>query len=227
MIRTAKSFQYGLLFLLPLLAAAFWPRYLSRMSMAKASIHLHAATMAVWFGLLVAQVRFAAIGRFDMHRKFGRFSRIFGPVTLLTAAWACLEMARGSAPFHDRLFHLVLPVGGLIIASGAMTAALSLTHKPAEHARWMILSAIGLSGAGLERVLLFYVPGFESPVAAAHGNLVLIETLCALLLLRSWRAREPWLPYAAGLFGYIVNHMWLMQHADMATYRAVVAQLTL
>ncbi len=211
--RTSKaSFsRYLLIWLLPtaLLVAAFWPRYLSAPAGARFAVHLHAGLAAAWMVLLMLQATLAGRGRLSLHRAIGRVAIVLAPLVLWTAAVVTQDALAGvPGPLQaEDLRTFALSAGGLALFAVAVGLGWRHRRTSALHARFMALSAIGLIGAGVQRVLLFYVPGFGSVRWAGHGDLLALEALCVVVLAvdggRPWRRS----PFLVGFVVLAANHL--------------------
>lgn len=209
--------------LIPLLALGFWPHYLSKLTGSRLTIHIHGVGMMGWVMLLVAQARFAAIDRLRLHRTVGRAGFVVGPAVIVSAGLVCREMLRHNGPgvSQQELLSLVLPLGGLALFTAAWGAALWFRHQPALHKRYMVLTAVALMGAGVDRVLLFYVAGFDDALSAAHGNFVIAELVCIVLIGNDWRLGRVRTPFVVGLLGFGLNHALLSFYDQWRWWRTV------
>lgn len=223
--RPDRRLPWLLLLLAPLLLAGFWPTYLQHVTAARLSLHLHGLTMTLWVALLIAQARFASIGRLRLHRLLGKAGWLFGPLMLGSAAWVCWEMASAPTPLGGRLRDLVLPVGAWLIATTSWTIAMTQTHRTWLHKRMMLVTALALMGAGIDRVFLFYVPGLNDPLAAGHANFVVAELVCLALVALDRRRNQRIGPFLGAFAAFALNHVWLANHSNWAWYRDVVAAI--
>lgn len=222
-MRLPSNLTLGFLTLLPLLLLGFWPNYFARFGTVRLGLHVHAAAMFLWVALLVVQASLVGRGRLGLHRSLGKLS--IGLAILLV--WSALVVvqeslqAAGGQVTGAHLQLLALPLGGLGIFAIGYILALVYRRDRALHGRYMVVTALGLAGAGVNRLFLFHVPGFGDPAWAGHGSLLALELLTAVLIANDagqGRVRTPFV-VALGLFG--LNHLFYSVAADSAAWRTV------
>ncbi len=195
------------------LGAAFGPNYLTRLPAAPWTLHLHALTALAWLVLLAAQLRAVRSGALGRHRRVGRVGLSLGPAVALAALPPLLQTARavadGEASLGQRgeaAYALVLAGGALCVFVVALAAGAMQRRQPALHGAWMALTGLALSGAVVQRLLLFYAPGFERVEWAGHGELWLMEACCAALWIDARARRLRTAPARVGLMLYLATH---------------------
>ncbi|MEY3013740.1 MAG: hypothetical protein RIT45_2475 [Pseudomonadota bacterium] len=200
-----------LLLALVALALAFWPRYLSDLTSSDRLLHLHAGTATAWIALLGLQATLAARGHVATHRRIGRWAPWLAvAVTALAIATSRRSVGHGlraGVPVDaETVQTFVLSIGGLTVFVVGAAFGWWRRHDPRAHRSWMLLSGLGLLGAAIQRLLLFYVPGFGSVRWSGHGDLLCCELLCLL----GWRGRgsvQARRPFAVGLALFAVTHV--------------------
>ena len=81
-----RNIGYGFAILSLSAIVAFWPSYLARpFDTIDATTHVHAAAMASWCALLVAQPFLIRGGRTALHRALGKLSYVLAPLVVVAA----------------------------------------------------------------------------------------------------------------------------------------------
>ncbi|HEX6998578.1 MAG TPA: hypothetical protein VF322_10565 [Gammaproteobacteria bacterium] len=140
-------------------------------------IHVHAALMASWLLLLLAQTSLMAAGRARLHRALGAASFVLAPamfvaMTALIAVNYLGLAAAASAPDAQvpmiaasramAFFLFVMGRAALLFGVFYLWAVLSRRSAPATHKRLMVLATFVVIDAALGRMT--WLPG------SAHGN---------------------------------------------------------
>jgi hypothetical protein len=119
-------------------------------------VHIHAAMMAMWLGILVTQATLAATGRRNAHKTFGLLTLIVGPC--LVAAMIAVTMWR-----FDQRVELGQAVAGANTLMAQMRSifcfsvffgwAIAVRKRDSEtHKRMMILATVVLLPAAIFRI---------------------------------------------------------------------------
>ncbi len=213
----------GLGALLPVLLLGFWPNYFAKFGSQRAGLHIHAAIMFLWVGLMIAQAWLVGSRRLTLHRMLGKLSIVLA----LLLVWTALAVVQDSLrPAGGRVTGphrqlLVLPLGGLVLFVTGYVFALVFRRDRALHRRYVVLTGLGLAGAGINRLFLFYIPGFSDPGWAGHGSLLTMELLTLVLVANDagqGKVRAPFV-VALGLFG--LNHLFYAVAAESTSWQAV------
>jgi hypothetical protein len=149
----------------PLIAVAFWPMYLSQLTAAKPSMHLHSGTATVWFVLLALQSWSIHNGQAALHRTAGKLALILFPVFFLAGMWVLYTMAAETAgglnPFYA-IYGAPLGIYDLIahlVFAGLFYQALRHRRAVQLHARYMLATPLLLIGPVTARLVPLIVPG--------------------------------------------------------------------
>lgn len=141
-------------------------------------IHLHAAVMLAWLGLLVAQPRLAA-GSLAMHRKLGRVGAF-----LLVLVVGMGMMAGRSAlkagivpPFFTPAYFLALTQVEPLLFGALVTSAIALRKRSDWHKRLMVGSTIVLLEPAFGRLLPMPLMGAWGQWAELAGQLAALAIL--------------------------------------------------
>lgn len=140
---------------------AFWPSYVSRLGGgASGYVHVHAAVMTLWFGLLVAQAVLIRTGRRTLHRRLGAVS--YGLAPLVVIAGVLLSHA---ALVRDAIGDPIgaevtayLPLAMIAWFAACYALAIAYRKTPALHARLMIGTCLAAVDPIASRIAAFYFP---------------------------------------------------------------------
>jgi hypothetical protein len=173
-VRAAGTLQAGVLDrsaylfagLFGLALLAFWPSYLSRLGSGSSGyVHIHAAVMTLWFGLLIAQAVLIRTRRRALHRRLGALSYGLAPIVvvtgvLLTHAALVREAVDDPAGAGMTAY---LPLAMLVWFTACYALAIAYRKTPALHARFMIGTCLAAVDPIVSRVAVFYFPRLEDP----------------------------------------------------------------
>jgi hypothetical protein len=136
-------------------------------------------------------------GRWRLHRRIGRSSFVYVPLTILSGAVTMRgQMLRepGALSFEvarDSAFqHVMLTALGLTWALG-----IAYRRRPAVHVRSMISTVFAIGSAIFFRIFFFLVPGFDDYDVAAHANFAVMGLVLAAFLAHDWRRGLRRSPY--------------------------------
>ncbi|MFC0104405.1 hypothetical protein [Sphingopyxis terrae] len=176
--------------------AGFWPFYWSRLHEVPWELHLHGITASLWVLLLLIQTRSIHVGQRKLHRLAGRLSVLLLP--FLSAG--LVASLHGTARFYregDVFYQTVGPMFGISLAI-TLPAFLflygqALRHRShvAQHAGYMLATALLLFQAPFSRVLVGLVPPFQIMGPESFGNL--IDAVAVSTLLAAAIAAALWL----------------------------------
>jgi hypothetical protein len=172
--------------------AGFFPTYFGRFPRfdgTSAAIHLHAATIVLWLGLVLVQTVLVRRGRTDLHRRVGKLAYVLVPLMCVGFVLA-LQHRQTQVPIVAAFFD-----GGLFLAY----VSLGLAHRrrPEHHRRYMILALVPFINPALGRLIL--PTGIMPPMVTIPLQFVVIVTLLVHARWRKTLAR----PYAIGLAVYL------------------------
>lgn len=205
-MKSSQRIALGVGALLPLLVLGFWPRYFADLTQPRPAIHWHAALAYLWVAVLVCQALLVGRGMLRWHRFIGWAALGLAAALVWTSLGVARAFARAGPLDADRLQNLALPVGGLLVFAVAVAMAIRHRRNRDLHARWMAVTALGLAGAALHRVFLFYIPGFGTPMWAGHGCLLVLEATCAVTLAYEADQGRVRPPFAVALGMLTANH---------------------
>lgn len=125
-----------------------------------ALLHVHGVVMTLWLLLFLAQVRLAAAGRTNLHRRLGVAAACVAVLVVAVGVATALEGARrGVSPGLPPLVFLAIPLGVVVVFAAFVTAALLLRHRPDWHKRLMLLATLGLLTPAIARLPLIHAGG--------------------------------------------------------------------
>ena len=184
-----RNIGYGFAILSLSAIVAFWPSYLARpFDTIDATTHVHAAAMASWCALLVAQPFLIRGGRTALHRALGKLSYVLAP--LVVAAALRLVQVRIQALSADdvrgaaRFFYLPLSATALFAVSYAL--AMAYRRRPALHARFIVGTALSFIDPVLARIIAAHFPA----VSDSLYQPITFAVMDGLLAVGIWRDRR-------------------------------------
>lgn len=140
-------------------------------------VHVHAALMVAWLGLLLAQTTLVAMGRKSLHRSLGVISFVLAPCVVIGMVVVMLWRQRTMADFG-----LLGPAANIMLAQGRsifyfavffLWAVLVRRRDLETHKRMMILATVVLLPAGIGRMTWLPTTAPES-YDALHGYMLLL-----------------------------------------------------
>ena len=183
----------GVLALLALTFAAFWPGYFSKLATHSQAHHWHAAGAVLWTVLAIVQSWTVHNDRLALHRKTGLAVFLLFPLFLVGGIWVIhveattLAGALGSPraladPDTSQIaqFGFFDPLANIGFAA-LFWGGLKYRHKVQLHARYMLATLLFVVSPIGFRLLSRYVPAFSSDTpetawrfsfAMAGGNLI-------------------------------------------------------
>jgi hypothetical protein len=218
MERAYRNLGYVLLALLPIFLAGFWIPYLSEFPNFDASIttavHIHAALLFCFLGLLIVQPLAIRYRAFSTHRILGKLSNVLMPFILVFSVamlWkeyhehldsgATLAAARNAE---------LLSATQLLLLACFYGLSISCIRKRdvSAHMRYMICIALILLPAGLARTLGYW---FRLPQSGSQAVcLVLVDAFLIALIIFDRRRQSAAHPYMIALSAYLViEALWI------------------
>lgn len=193
----------------------------------EAIFYLHGATVALWFLLLIVQIRLVANRHVSLHRRLGWAAVALAGAIVLLGVEGSRVAARRPGGITDvplpPLEFLAVPLFDLGLFALFFSLAVLQRKAPQAHKRWMLLASIGILSPAVVRWPLAAVAAGGAPLAFAITDLFLVPLLLwdlrtrrrphpvtvvgGLLLVASQPLRlmisgtEPWLRFAAWLVG--------------------------
>ncbi|MGE0812740.1 MAG: hypothetical protein AB7O28_24435 [Vicinamibacterales bacterium] len=190
---------------------AFWPRYLARpFADVDAYTHVHAAVMAVWTVLLVAQPFLSRGAGRPVHRVLGRVSFVVGPAVMLSSI--LLAHQRFSAMDAGTLAveapNLYLPLSAVAVFLPAFAGGVRLRRRSAEHARFMVCTAFPLIDPVVGRLLGIFAPPLPHPLLYQAITFGGGDLLLGALAVRDRASRAGWVLRAMLGWSVLVHAGW-------------------
>lgn len=209
--------------LLLVVVAGFWKTYFSILGEVRTSYHVHGIIMLLWSGMIIGQGWLMRTGRREWHRRIGKAS----PVLALLIVWSVLILTRemvhsGDGGINPGKLQLMTIILGALF-SFIFTYGLALYHRKDVqlHSRFMVSASLAIITAALVRVFAFWVPGFETFVAAEHAKFTVLEVVTVALIFGDWKSGRVRAPYPI-FFGLLVlNQLFFAMGYEMNWWRAV------
>jgi hypothetical protein len=169
--------------------AAFWPSYLSRpFATIDGTTHVHAAAMASWCALLVAQAFLIRAGKVRWHRAIGKLSYAVAPL-IVVAALRLTQVRIQAVPapeLRDAARDFYLPLSATLLFAVSYALAMAFRHRAALHARFMIGTALSFIDPVGARIMIFHVRSIGAPLMQP----ITFGIIDAWLLFAIWRERR-------------------------------------
>jgi len=209
-----KKFYYhnlGFWFLLfiALVAVAFYRTYfISILQPTPALIHFHFVLMALWLLMLIAQPFLIKYKKLKWHRVLGKASYVLVPLVLITAFLLIREnyyrdihsltekVAQGMKQLTaDEILIKAAetPIGIIYFIWFAVFYVLAIKNlrQSSKHARYMLATALTLTGPTVDRILSIYfnintIAGISSYIV----SFILIDLVLGLLLFADYKNRK-------------------------------------
>jgi len=210
--RAYRNAGYVLLALAPVFIAGFWIPYLSEFPHFESSItpavHVHAALLFCFLGLLIVQplaIRHRALG---LHRTLGTLTNVLMPFILAFSVlmlWKeyhehLSEGASAAVARNDEFLSAVQ----LVLLGCLYGLALSAirSRNVAAHMRYMICLALVVMPAGLARTLGYWFNFRQT--SSQTVCLILIDAILIALIVYDRRGARKSRPYLLTLAAYLV-----------------------
>lgn len=212
MERGYRNLGYVLLALVPIFIAGFWIPYLSEFPNFDADItvavHLHAALLFCFLGLLIVQPLAIRYKAFATHRFFGKVSNVLMPLIVVTSVlmlWKEYQehLASGATAAAARNDEFLSACQLVLFATFySLSVARIWKRDVAAHMRYIICIALVLLPAGLARTLGYWFNYRQSTSQSAC--FVLIDLFLIGLIAYDKRRRLAARPYLVALLAYFV-----------------------
>jgi hypothetical protein len=189
-------------------ATGFWSLYFGEQADPSPYHHLHVATVFLWLGLLLWQVRLVGSGNAARHRAVGLL--VFAAAPLLVASLALLSVHSA----HKGLvsgrgdFLIIQNVGVTVELLVLIVLAFVLRKRRKQHGALLLSTAIMFMGIALFFTMLAFGPMAASDDQATINRFVVAsvtgQAICLVaglvFVIRDWRSGWPLL-LAASFFG--------------------------
>lgn len=130
----------------PLVAWAFWPRYLAPSATPAVHLHAHAVTGTAWLLLLLGQPLLVRNRRFAAHRALGRVGVVVGLAFIATGLLSAQRWLTGldAARLAREGGFLYLILGMTLMFAVALALGIRWRRSPAVHGRFMASTLLPL-----------------------------------------------------------------------------------
>lgn len=197
-----KNSVFYFLLLLVVIFIAFWETYFSQLFLSIDSyIHFHAVTMLLWMVMLISQAYLIRYKRFTLHQALGKLSYVLVPFIVLSLLLlAHNKIDPGSTEISStRLYILFLQLSLLFVFVLAYSLAIFYRHCPANHARYMICTALTMIDPAVAR-LPIDLPEIPFNYQIYTFGLVDIILLILIILERNQRSGRVVFPFMLVVF---------------------------
>jgi O-antigen/teichoic acid export membrane protein len=213
MERSYRNLGYFLLVLLPIFVAGFWIPYLAEIPVFEPSItppvHVHAALLFAWLGILIFQPFAIRYQAFAVHRLLGKVSYVM--MTLIVPFTVAMmwkeyhEKLADGASVSSAFQAEFVSAAQLVVTVAVYVMAIVRIRKrdvPA-HMRYMICIALFLLPAGLARTLGYW---FHVRQSTSQTVCLAVIDLCLVgLIAYDRRCHGNPRPYVGAFLAYNVT----------------------
>ncbi len=219
MERAYRNLGYILIVLLPIFIAGFWIPYLSEIPhfdrSITAAVHIHAAMLFCFLGLLIIQPLAIRYRAFSTHRALGKLSNILIPIALVFSVMMLFKeyrehLAEGATMHMARNSEFLSAAQLVLFASLYAVSIWAIRMRNvATHMRAMICIVLILLPAGLARTLGYW---FDMRQAASQTVcLAIIDVFLVSLIVLDRRRQSSARPYIMVLGSYIaIEAIWIL-----------------
>lgn len=200
--RLALCLMLAVVALGPLVAVAFWPRYLAPSATPAVHLHVHAVTGTAWLFLLLVQPMLVRDRRFAAHRALGRAGMVVGIAFVATGLLSAQRWLTGldAARLAREGGFLYLILGMTLMFAVALALGIRWHRSPAVHGRFMACTLLPLLDPVFGRLMGASFPSL--PAAFLYQLPALLAMAAALA------AMALTLPRAAGGRGAFLAFAW-------------------
>ncbi|HEU0285213.1 MAG TPA: hypothetical protein VFR52_08735 [Sphingomicrobium sp.] len=165
-------------------------------------LHLHGLLFSLWTLFFLSQAVLMANGNRRNHRKWGLLGISLATAMLFTGLAVAIQglQARLDAGYGDaaRAFSIV-PITGILLFAGLVTAAISNLKRPEWHKRLMLVATAGILQAAVARFFFLAAtggggpgmrPGIGPPNAVENTMVagVIVASLVVAAMIHDWRS---------------------------------------
>jgi len=137
---------------------------------------VHGLAFTAWVLLLLAQTRFIAARRVDLHRKAGAFGVALATAMVVLGVWGALVGARRATGFVGMpvppLQFLLIPLTAISMFTLFCALGIALRRNAQSHKRLMLLASVQILGAAIARLPV--ISGFGPPAFFGVQDLFLV-----------------------------------------------------
>lgn len=165
-------------------------------------LHLHGLLFSLWTLFFLSQALLVANGQLRTHRKWGLLGISLATAMLFTGLAVAIQglQARLDAGYGDmaRAFSIV-PVTGILLFAGLVTAAIANLKRPEWHKRFMLVATTALLQAAIARFFFLAAtggggpgmrPGMGPPQPVENTMVAgfLVASLIVTAMIHDWRS---------------------------------------
>lgn len=177
--------------------------------------HFHGAMLMSWLALLIIQPFLIRSGKFQLHRRIGKFGYLFAPLVCYSIFLVSqLSYHRDLPKMGEKevLAMNALDIPAMLLFGSFFVLAMLFRRQPEAHLRYIAGTALLMLGPGLGRTLIIFA-GFALPAAVTTSYLV-AEAVLLFLLLHDLRRKQSLRPVLTVLAGLALVHLcWAFRDA--------------
>jgi hypothetical protein len=187
-------------------ARTFYLRFLFDLPPMTLLVHLHGAIFTAWFVLVIAQVRFVAKHRVDLHRVLGVVGIALAVLVIASTLATLFASTTVDRVRPDGLSPAQATISGFtstLLFSVLFALGIAYRRRPSVHRRFMLLSLVPILTPGMNRLLTLVGLDDVRPILTP----LIAATFVVWCLIHDWRKYRVVHPvYAVG--GLLVVLSW-------------------
>ena len=197
-----------------LAVAGFWPSFFAILPSTSPVLLVHGFSATLWMLLPLFQAWAVRSGLRQVHRKVGYASLALAFVLVVSGLHVVqlMVLRNPEAVSVTSVKFVWLDLTGLALFTFFLVAAIRAARAKDFHLHVRLLACTSIIPleAALERLLLMLFPRMIADFdASLNCTLILLETVCAALVVLDWRrANRSW-PFAVLLGYYLLMHLTL------------------
>ena len=177
-------------------------------------LHIHAFAMITWIGLLIVQPVLINQKQFAVHRFLGKITYVLAPVIFILMQLVYRHQyfrLEGTIPHTANLGLIFMQFTDTFPFIIIYILAVAYRKDIPKHMRFMISSAILIVGAGLTRILVFYV-GLTFEATGYIGPVILLVIFLGFMIYDALKGKPvPTNAFTiATLIFLIPNILWVI-----------------
>jgi hypothetical protein len=172
-----------------------------------AALHVHALTLLLWMGILIAQPFLIRGQKLELHRLIGKLSYVVMPLVVVSTGWIMrLVFIRNTPVAPGAVDAQMIGLADLTFFITFYLLALYYRSKTSYHARYMALTVLPFMNPSLGRL------GIPGPILA-------LLILGGLLIYERFNSRI-YRPYLIGLSAYLTIYLFFLVVINVDQWKA-------
>ena len=199
----------------------YYLRFLSDLPPMTVLVHVHGLVFTAWLALFIAQTRFIAAHRVDLHMKLGLAGVALAAIITVTGLWTVVIQAGTPAVRPTGLTnteHTLVGVTSIGLFAAFMALGLATRRRGALHKRYMVLAMIAILSPATARLMTALDLG-EYRSVFVPGMAAAFVVACLVHDWRRYRVLHP--VYVIGGAVIVASWPWRNMAARQEWYQPV------